>query len=48
MTKNRFIVQKALPGSDIFFKSAVKVDQTSGRPKNGMFIVVPNKEGLKP
>ena len=36
-------MQKALPGSHIFFKFAVKVDQTSGRPKNGMFIAVPNK-----
>ena len=40
---NSYIVQQALPDCHIFFKSAVKTDQSSGRPKNGMFIAVPDK-----
>ena len=40
---NSYIVQKALPKSHIFFKSAVKDDQNYGRAKNGMFVAVPDK-----
>ena len=40
---NSYIVQKALPKSHIFFKSAVKEDQNYGRAKNGMFVAVPDK-----
>ena len=39
---NSYIVQQALPNSHIFFKSAIKEDQSFGRPKNGMFIAVPD------
>ena len=38
---NSYIVQKALPDSHIFFKSAIKEDQNFGRARNGMFIAVP-------
>ena len=38
---NSYIAQQALPNSHIFFKPAVKTDQVTGRPKNGMFIAVP-------
>ena len=37
------IAEQALPGCHIFFKSAVKSDETSGRPKNGIFIAVPDE-----
>ena len=40
---NSYIVQKALPNSHIFFKSAVKENQNYGRAKNGMFVAVPDK-----
>ena len=40
---NSYIVQKALPNSHIFFKSAVKDNQDYGRAKNGMFVAVPDK-----
>ena len=40
---NSYIIQKALPNCHILFKSAVKVDQNYGRPKNGMFMAVPDK-----
>ena len=39
---NSYVVQKALPNSHIFFKSAVKDNQNYGRAKNGMFVAVPD------
>ena len=40
---NSYIVQKALPNSHIFFKSAVKDNQDYGKAKNGMVLAVPDK-----
>ena len=39
---NRFKINQCLPKSRIYFKKAVK-DSMDGRPKNGMFIAVPNE-----
>ena len=38
---NGFIIEKCLPHHHIFFRPATKND-LNGRPKNGMFIAVPN------
>ena len=38
---NRYLAKKCLPDARLFFKKAVK-DNMDGRPKNGMFIAIPN------
>ena len=39
---NRYLLKNALPGYHAFFKPAIK-DKLEGRPKNGMFIAVPER-----
>ena len=41
LRNNEYKIKKALPGYHIVFKPAVK-DKLEGRPKNGMFIAIPN------
>ena len=38
---NSYKLFQALPGFHIFINPAVKIDQDPGRPKNGMFICIP-------
>ena len=40
---NSYIIQKALPNCHIIFKPAIKENQNYGRPRNGMFIAVPDQ-----
>lgn len=37
---NEYIIRKTLPNHHIFFKAAIK-DSLEGRPKNGMFVAIP-------
>ena len=48
LTTNGYIIRQALPGQHILFKPAEK-DYLEGRPKNGMFISIPEimKENVK-
>ena len=39
---NRFKIKQSLPNARIYFKKAV-MDSMDGRPKNGMFIAVPDE-----
>ena len=42
LKNNGYKIRQCLPQSHVFFKHAVK-DSIQGRPKNGMFIAVPNE-----
>ena len=39
---NKHLLKEALPGFHVIFKPAVK-DNIEGRPKNGMFMAIPEK-----